>query len=343
MRIFTLCLLFLTCTFQGCTSVNPGEGLTCLLQECSWEKGPSKERVALVIGNDIYRDGPDDCDEETPMGSLSKGSELRFNNLCSSVEDADDMTETLRKKLKFNVIIKRTNVGRDQMKQAMAEFTQYLHSHPNSIGLFYFSGHGLEAGGETYLIPARFEPIPFPPGKTEVSSDDLQKASVTGSDILNMFTPDPNDRKKVTNRGNIVIFDSCRNSGEKNEDNKGGLRIKKGSEVVSVNPGASIDTRSIPDRTLVAFATRRGTTADSGKKGENSPYTGSLLKFISKPDLSISEVFEEVKRVFNNEAPEEVTQEKQLPSVLRGEDPEGRFFDTYYPAGKGAGGAGSRW
>lgn len=338
MRIFTLCLLFLTCTFQGCTtsSVNTGKVLTCLFQECSWETGFSEERVALVIGNDIYRDGPDDCDKETTIGTTSKGLVFGFRNLCSSVKDADDMEETLRKKLKFDVI-KRINVGRDQMKQAIGEFTQRLRKNPNSIGLFYFSGHGLEAGGETYLIPSRFEPIPFPPGKTEVSSDVLKTATITGSDILSIFASDPKDPKKVINRGNVVILDSCRDSGTESEDNnKGGLRIKKGSEVISIKPGTNMDARSIPDLTLVAFATRRGSESEGrNKRDENSLYTESLLKFISKPGLSINEVFEAVNNYSQGS--------KQLSSMLRGEDPERRFFDTYYLAGKGSGGAGSHW
>jgi uncharacterized caspase-like protein len=84
-------------------------------------------RIALVIGNGAYEENP----------------------LSNSINDAQGMKAALEK-LGFQVIY-LADAGRPQMDRAVREFTAKLE--PDSEGLFYFSGHGAQAGGSNYLIP----------------------------------------------------------------------------------------------------------------------------------------------------------------------------------------------
>lgn len=84
-------------------------------------------RVALVIGNGAYKQGP----------------------LKNPVNDARDMAATLRQ-LGFEVIL-RENASLAIMEQAVEEFWAQLRR--GGAGLFYFAGHGLQVNGRNYLVP----------------------------------------------------------------------------------------------------------------------------------------------------------------------------------------------
>ena len=86
-----------------------------------------EQRVALIIGNGAYKEGP----------------------LKNPVNDANDMAATL-KTLGFQVIL-RTNAGRRQMVEAVREFGNQIKR--GGVGFFYYSGHGIQSGGKNYLLP----------------------------------------------------------------------------------------------------------------------------------------------------------------------------------------------
>ena len=90
-------------------------------------KGKNEKRLALVIGNSAYEDGP----------------------LRNPVNDANDIAAVLQE-LGFDVI-KRTNAGRREMVTAMRDFGKQLRY--ADIGLFYYAGHGMQIEGTNYLIP----------------------------------------------------------------------------------------------------------------------------------------------------------------------------------------------
>jgi hypothetical protein len=79
--------------------------------------GPQMRRVALVIGNGAYKEGP----------------------LKNPANDARDIAATL-KRLGFEVIL-RTNADLPTMERAVDEF--YASLKRSGTGLFYFAGHGL--------------------------------------------------------------------------------------------------------------------------------------------------------------------------------------------------------
>ena len=90
----------------------------------------AESRKALIIGNGAYPDAP----------------------LKLPPNDAQDMSETLRT-LGFKV---KTMIDADQvqMENAIKEFGQSLDT--DTIGLFYFSGHGAQFEGiTTYSLSKR--------------------------------------------------------------------------------------------------------------------------------------------------------------------------------------------
>ncbi|MHC1702028.1 MAG: caspase domain-containing protein [Humidesulfovibrio sp.] len=86
-----------------------------------------ERRVALVIGNGAYRQGP----------------------LKNPANDARDMAAAL-KSVGFEVIL-RENAGLRQMNEAIDQFWGSLKK--GGVGLFFFAGHGLQVSGENYLVP----------------------------------------------------------------------------------------------------------------------------------------------------------------------------------------------
>ncbi|MBU1042728.1 MAG: caspase family protein [Proteobacteria bacterium] len=88
---------------------------------------PLERRIALVIGNGAYKEGP----------------------LRNPPNDAHDMAAILRS-MGFEVIA-RENAGLAQMEAAVDEFWGKLKK--GGVGLFYYAGHGLQVNGRNYLVP----------------------------------------------------------------------------------------------------------------------------------------------------------------------------------------------
>ncbi len=103
----------------------------CLLALCLCAQAlaapQGERRVALVIGNGAYREGP----------------------LKNPANDARDMAAVL-KSLGFEVTL-RENATRRAMNEAIDAFWQSLRK--GGTGLFFFAGHGLQVAGENYLVP----------------------------------------------------------------------------------------------------------------------------------------------------------------------------------------------
>lgn len=85
-------------------------------------------RLALVIGNGAYAEGP----------------------LVNPVNDATDFAAKLRE-LGFQAEL-LLNADQQAMEQAIDSFTRTL-TGQGKVGLFYFAGHGIEYQGHNYLLP----------------------------------------------------------------------------------------------------------------------------------------------------------------------------------------------
>ena len=220
-----------------------------------------KNRVALVIGNANYKFAP----------------------LNNPVNDARDMAKSLRS-VGFDVI-KKENASWEDMDKAITAFQKKLGK--GVVGLFYFSGHGIQIDDQNYLIP-----VDLP----ELSVRHVKYRSILAGDVLTAM-------QQSNNSMNVVILDACRDNPFKSL----GKSMKKGLA----------RSEKVPSGTLIAYATSPGDTAADGN-GRNSPYTAGLLAYLHKPNLPIEMMF---KRVRN--AVLQKTNNRQTPwesSSLDGDD-----------------------
>jgi uncharacterized caspase-like protein len=88
----------------------------------------NQKRVALVIGNSNYR---------------------QKDSLKNPLNDANDMAAALSE-LGFEVI-KVVDADLKAMNEALEQFAKELDK--GGVGLFYYAGHGIQVGGENYLVP----------------------------------------------------------------------------------------------------------------------------------------------------------------------------------------------
>ncbi len=212
------------------------------------------KRIALVIGNSAY---------------------TAVSPLTNPKNDAELMAKTLQS-AGFEVT-KLTDADQRAMKQAMLDFGRKLHGGIEA-GLFYYSGHGVQAKGENYLIPV------------DASIKDEGELDLQAIDVNAFLQVMDNADSKV----NIIILDACRNN-------------PFAASTRSATRGlAMVDA---PRGTYIAYSTGIDKVADDGS-GQNSPYTDALAKAMLKPGVKLEDVFKEARK-----AVEAATDNKQVPWV----------------------------
>ena len=198
----------------------------------------SERRVALVIGNAAYDSAP----------------------LRNPVNDARAMAATLRE-LGFAVSALE-NASLTEMKRAIDDFGDGLRR-SGGVGLFYFSGHGVQINGRNYIIPV---------GARVKGERDVEYESVDLGRVLGKM-------EDAGNRMNLVILDACR-------DNPFARSFRSAASGL-----ASMDAAS---GTFIAYATAPGRTADDGT-GANGLYTEQLMRYMRTPGLKVEDVFKRVR------------------------------------------------
>ncbi|MBL4661588.1 MAG: caspase family protein [Alcanivoracaceae bacterium] len=219
----------------------------------------NERRIALVIGNAKY----------SHMGELKYSS-----------NDADDMAQALTQ-LGFEVI-KGTNLSKSKMSKMIRAFGEKLSSgnKQDTIGLFYYAGHGLEVDGKNYLIPID--------GDLEYQ-EDASDEGISLNRVLSRF-------KSSNNRMNIVILDSCRNN-----------TLPKREREISSGGWSSTTASGV----FVAYGTAPGRTVlDDGNNGRNGLFTKHILQNIIIPGKTLSNVFRSIRTAVTTE-----TDNKQEPGV----------------------------
>ena len=205
-------------------------------------------RLALLIGNATY---PGD------------------DALKNPVNDATDMAKALEK-LGFTVILK-TDMKQKEMALEIARFAEQLRNY--QVGLFYYAGHGIQVGGENYLVPVDAIPQDHQPDEAEIRTN-----CVRAGELLDRIDhPDALAR--------IIILDACRNNPF---DGPGSRGIGGDGGLAPITPKDSKDTGL-----LIAFATSPGKKANDGS-GKNSLYTEALLRNIQQPNVPLVLVFDNV-------------------------------------------------
>jgi uncharacterized caspase-like protein len=218
----------------------------------------SDKRVALVIGNGAY---------------------INAGTLANPKNDAADMAAAL-KAVGFTVI-RGIDLTKAQMDRRILEFAEALSG--ADVGVFHYSGHGLQVGGVNYLVPVDAE---------------LRTAAALDFEMVRLDLVQRTMEREA--KTNILFLDACRN-------NPLARNLARAMGTRSAQIGTGLAPAESGLGTLISFSTQPGNVAQDGS-GRNSPYTGPLVRAIGKPGEDIISI---LTRVRNDVAT--ATNETQVP------------------------------
>ncbi|WP_146590987.1 caspase family protein [Puniceibacterium confluentis] len=201
----------------------------------------AQNRVALVIGNSDY---------------------TQFNTLENPRNDALDISVALRG-LGFQVMLE-IDVTKDRMARVLADFASAAEG--ADTVLFFYAGHGFQADGRNYLVPA---------DAVIRSASDVTKETDGLERVL-----DAMQRSKGVK---LVFLDACR-------DNPFGAALEQESRV-----GKGLARVGTEADFMFVYATQPDNVAYDGT-GRNSFFTEALLHHIYTPGQDIQQMMIGVRR-----------------------------------------------
>ncbi len=199
----------------------------------------AETRLALVIGNSGYQ----------------------TNALANPKNDATLIAATLTS-VGFDVI-KLLDADQALMKRSILDFGRRLRA-SDSVGLFYYAGHGVQVDGENYLIPV---------GADIHDQEEVALSGVSMTDLMKTM-------ERAGSRLNIAILDACR-------DNPFASSTRSGAR--------GLAPVTAPTGTIISYATAPGQVALDGT-GDNSPYSTALAEAIPTEGAPLEEVFRSTRR-----------------------------------------------
>jgi uncharacterized caspase-like protein len=162
-------------------------------------------------------------------------------------------------------VVLAQDLSREQFASVLKDFSAMADSAEWAV--IYYAGHGIELGGNNYLVPvdAKF-----------ASDRDVSLEAVTLEQVLQSV--------EGASKLRLVILDACR-------DNPFAQKMIRSSGSRSIGKGlGNIEPEGT---TLVAYAAKHGQTAEDGS-GRNSPYASALIRNIQTPGIEINQVFRRV-------------------------------------------------
>ncbi|MGE0005230.1 MAG: caspase family protein [Parvibaculaceae bacterium] len=221
--------------------------LGALIANVSAARGAeSLKGVALIVGQAAY-------DHLTP--------------LANPVNDARAL-DGLLTSLGFDT---RTVGDRDavKLKSDLDRFAEDAEG--ADVALLYYSGHGIEAGGENYLVPTDADPGAL---------DDAQARLVPLSGIM--------ERLKRSVPVTILLLDACRTNPFPTGATLKAGRADRPAPIAAAGLGAPRGMSVVDDQAgsdnlgmVVGLAAEPGHAALDGTPGRNSPYAAALLRHLS--------------------------------------------------------------
>jgi uncharacterized caspase-like protein len=215
------------------------------------------KRVALVIGNSAYQ---------------------YTAKLANPRNDAADIGKALR--MHDFEVLEGLDLDKAALDRKIRDFATALQG--AQAGVFFYAGHGLQVGGQNYLVPI----------DAQLSTASALDFEMVRLDLVHRTM----ERESPTN---ILFLDACR-------DNPLARNLARAMGTRSAEIGRGLAAVESGVGTLISFSTQPGNVALDGA-GRNSPFAGALTKHMaSKEDLSAVLI-----AVRNNVMQE--TQGKQVP------------------------------
>lgn len=233
-----------------------GLALVVLLAGAAAAQDRPLKGVALVVGQSAYRE----------LGPLP--------NPANDARAVDRLLTDLG----FDVV-SVTDADQKKLSRALRRFEEDAEG--ADVALVYYSGHGIEAGGENFLVPVDA-------GLT--SLDDAAERLVPVSRFLEALQ----EVVPVT----IVLLDACRSNPFPAD---AVVRLEPGGDTAPVTasglgaPRGAAGIKAASDApdglgALVGFAAAPGHVALDGDPGANSPYAAALLKHLSAGGFAFGDV-----------------------------------------------------
>lgn len=195
-------------------------------------------------------------------------------HLANPLNDANDMKKNLSD-LGFDVM-HIENPSLKEMKIEIDNFGTELEKY--DVGLFYFAGHGVQVQGLNYLIPV---------------DANLKNERTVEYDCVRVDRVLSHMEASKT-EVNLLILDACRNNPF--ERSWGRSAAQRGLAIMEAPKGS-----------LIGYSTSPGNTASDGE-GKNGLYTGCLVEEIKGVNVSVTQLFQKVRK-----AVMEKSKEEQIP------------------------------
>jgi uncharacterized caspase-like protein len=201
------------------------------------------KRVALIIANGTYANA---------------------TSLKNPPSDARLIAASL-KRAGFDSVDVKIDLGKSALETALQTFGDKAQG--ADVALVYYAGHGIEAGGQNYLIPT----------DARLARDRDLEIEATRLDTLLLMGEGARMR--------IIVLDACRNNPFIASMQRTLRNRAVGRGLAAVEPEGE---------TLVVYAAKAGATAADGE-GANSPFAEAMAKRVTQPGLEISLLFRAVR------------------------------------------------
>lgn len=178
--------------------------------------------------------------------------------LANPTADAASVAESL-KAAGFDVVEFRKDLTATDMRHVLRDYADTVRG--ADVAVIYYAGHGLEIDGTNYLVPV-----------DAVLARDID--AFDEAIPLNRLLTVTESAKKFR----LIILDACR-------DNPFATAMKRTIGSRAIRRGLAEVEPDSPN-TLIAYAAKAGSTASDGD-GSHSPFTGALVRYITKPGLDI--------------------------------------------------------
>jgi uncharacterized caspase-like protein len=253
-----------------------------LLAACTvTPREPGSTKLALVIGNAAYE------------GALM---------LKNPVNDANDMCAKLGK-LGFTTLCHTDLRNRAEFDASVGDYINKLG--PNSVGVVFYSGHGVQAGEANYLIPTQVQP--------RAAAEDPLRVLYPLNDLFTRL-------EKRPTKFQLVILDACRTDlfasgqpGGRGLDTALPSGLVRALETVGRASYGLAPITHAPDATAVFYATASKAAAYDGT-GRNGPLTKHILEHLGTRNLLVRDFIALVTKGVKTETTD-AYRARQVPAV----------------------------